>query len=196
MREATTYRKTNETEVRAWVKIDGSGKSSIKVPIGFLKHMIEAFSKHSLIDIDIEAQGDLEVDQHHTVEDIALVLGETLRKALGDKRGIERAGFFLYPMDDALAQVAVDLSGRPYLQFDVEFRRRFCGDFDSDLTEHFFEALANSLGANIAIRLLSGKNDHHKLEAIFKAFAKAMKQACQKDKRIGEEIPSTKGVIS
>lgn len=195
MREAIVERKTKETAIRVKVRIDGKGHSNITTPIGFFSHMMEAFSKHSLIDLDIIADGDLEVDQHHVVEDLGIVLGEACKIALGEKRGIERAGFFIYPMDDALAQVAVDLGGRPYVLFDAEFKRRFCGDFDTDLTEHFFEAFANSLGANIAINLLGGKNDHHKLEAIFKAFAKSMKMACKFDPRLEDIIPSTKGTI-
>ncbi len=196
MREATLNRTTNETQISAKVNIDGTGVAKLAIPIKFLSHMLEAFSKHSLIDLELKAEGDMDVDQHHTVEDIAIVLGKVLRQALGNKAGLERAGFFIYPMDDSLAQVAVDLSGRPYLLFDAFFRRRYCGDFDTDLTKHFFEAFANALGANISICLLTGENDHHKLEAMFKALAKAMKQACKRDPRMKEAIPSTKGMIA
>jgi imidazoleglycerol-phosphate dehydratase len=143
----------------------------------------------------MKAKGDLEVDQHHLVEDCGIVLGKAFKKALGDKKGINRTGYFVYPMDEALAIVAVDISGRPYLQFDVKFKRRFCGDLDTDLLEDFFQAFATGLEANIVVRMPYGRSDHHKIEAIFKALGKAMKMACSKDKRAIENIPSTKGKI-
>lgn len=195
MRIANLERVTNETEIKLELNIDGKGEYDIRTPIKFLNHMLESFTKHGLFDMFVVATGDLEIDQHHTIEDIGLVLGKAFKKALDDKIGINRAGFFIYPMDDALATVSVDLSGRSYLIFKADFKRRYSGDLDTDLIEHFFEAIANSMGANIVVKVEFGKNDHHKLEAIFKAFAKAMSQACSINQRITDTIPSTKGVI-
>ena len=195
MRKAKIVRKTKETQITVDLKIEGKGQYDIENPIGFLTHSFENFTKHGLFDIKMKAKGDLEVDQHHLVEDCGLVLGQAFGKALGDKKGINRAGYFVYPMDEALAVAAVDISGRPYLQFDVKFKRRFCGDLDTDLLEDFFQAFTTSLEANIVIRMPYGRSDHHKIESIFKAFGKAMKMACSKDKRAKEEIPSTKGKI-
>lgn len=191
MRTASVSRKSSETEISIDLAIEGCGKYDIEIPVGFLTHMLEAFSKHGQFDLKIRATGDMQVDQHHTIEDLAYVLGSAFKKALGERRGIQRAGFFIYPMDDSLVQCAVDLSGRPYVIFDAKFAYQFCGQFDTSLTKHFFEAFARGCGANIAIRLLTGENDHHKLEAIFKAFAKSMRDACIIDPRIS--IPSTKG---
>lgn len=194
-RMATIERRTNETMITVALKIDGNGTYTVATGIGFFNHMLEAFTKHGLFDISINAKGDLEIDQHHTVEDIGIVLGQAFKKALGDKKGINRAGYFVFPMDEALAVVAVDISGRPYLQFDATCKRRFCGDFDSDLLEDFFEGFAVNLGANVVVRMPYGRSDHHKIEAIFKAFAKAMKMACSIEKRAANTLPSTKGVI-
>ena len=191
MRKAKIERKTKETEITLDLKIEGSGKYDIKNPIGFLTHVIENFAKHGLFDLKMKAKGDLEVDQHHLIEDCGIVLGQAFKKALGDKKGINRAGYFVYPMDEALAVVAIDISGRPYLQFDAKFKRRFCGDLDTDLLEDFFQAFATGLAANIVVRMPFGRNDHHKIEAIFKAFGKAMKMACSKDKKAKKNIPST-----
>ncbi|MCK5040442.1 MAG: imidazoleglycerol-phosphate dehydratase HisB [Candidatus Aenigmarchaeota archaeon] len=195
MRTAKIKRKTNETDISLSVNIDGSGTYGIESPVGFFGHMLETFSKHGLFDISMTIKGDLETDQHHTIEDCGIVLGEAFKKALGDKRGINRAGYFVYPMDEALAVVAVDIGGRPYLQYDAEFKRRFCGDFDTDLLEDFFQAFATNLGANLVVRMPYGRSDHHKIEAIFKAFARSMNMACSKDKRRIKEMPTTKGVI-
>lgn len=195
MRQADIHRKTKETEISIELNIDGTGNCSIDTPIGFFNHMLESFGKHGLFDLTIKASGDLHVDQHHLIEDCGIVLGQTFGKALGDKKGINRAGYFVYPMDEALAVVAVDIGGRPYLQFEAGFRRRFCGEYDADLTEDFFLGFAFNLGANVVVRMPYGRSDHHKLEAIFKAFAKAMKMACSTDPRAIEDIPSTKGVI-
>ncbi len=195
MRKAKIERKTKETQITLDLKIEGSGKYEIENPIGFLTHVLENFSKHGLFDIKMKAKGDLEVDQHHLVEDCGIVLGQAFKKALGDKKGINRAGYFVYPMDEALAVLAIDISGRPYLQFDVKFKRRFCGDLDTDLLEDFFQGFATGLSANVVVRMPYGRNDHHKIEAIFKAFGKAMKMACSKDKKAKESIPSTKGLI-
>jgi len=195
MRTARISRKTKETDINIELRIDGKGKYELKTPIGFFTHMLESFAKHGLFDLKLDANGDLEVDQHHTVEDTGIVLGEAFRKALGYKKGINRAGYFIYPMDESLAVVALDISGRPYLKFDSKFKRRFCGGFDTDLLEDFFYGFSVGLGANIAIQVTYGRNDHHKIEAVFKAFGKSMKMACSKNKRALKETPSTKGLI-
>ena len=192
MRKAKISRKTKETAIKIGLNIDGSGKYNVNIPIGFLGHMLESFAKHGLFDIKINAEGDMKVDQHHTVEDIGIVLGQAFRKALGNKKGINRAGYFVYPMDEALAVVAVDIGGRPYLQYDAKFKRRFCGNLDTDILEDFFYGFASNLEANVVVRMPYGRSDHHKIEAIFKAFAKAMKMACSKDPR-QKNVPSTKG---
>lgn len=195
MRTSKIHRTTNETNIFIELNIDGSGKYQIQTPIGFLTHMLESFSKHGLFDITMTANGDLHVDQHHLVEDCGIVLGQAFKKALGDKKGINRAGYFVYPMDEALAVVAVDIGGRSYLQFEAEFQRRFCGELDTDLVEDFFQGFASHLGANVVVRMPYGRSDHHKIEAIFKAFARAMKMACSIDPQAIENIPSTKGLI-
>jgi imidazoleglycerol-phosphate dehydratase len=195
MRSARVARTTKETDISVELEIDGQGVYEIQTPIGFLTHMLETFARHGLFDIKMRAVGDLEVDQHHLLEDCGIVLGQAFKQALGDKRGINRAGYFVYPMDEALAVVAVDIGGRPYLQYDTEFRRRFCGELDTDLLEDFFQGLAVSLGANLVVRMPYGRSDHHRCEAAFKALAKAMKMACSREARDVEGVPSTKGVI-
>ncbi len=195
MRTSKIIRKTNETDISIELNIDGSGEYSVNTPVGFLTHMLESFARHGLFDITLTAGGDLEVDQHHLIEDCGICLGKAFCEALEDKTGIERAGYFVYPMDDALAVVSVDLSGRPYLIFDTEFKRRFCGEMDTDLLEHFFQGFATNLPGNIAVKMPYGKNDHHKIEAIFKAFAKAMKEAVTINSRSADKLPSTKGII-
>lgn len=195
MRKSKIERNTNETQIIVDLNIDGRGNYEIQTPIGFLNHMFEAFSKHGLFDLQLSANGDLEVDQHHLVEDCGIVLGQAFKQALGDKKGINRAGYFVYPMDEALAVVAVDIGGRPFLQFDVGFKRRFCGELDTDLLEDFFHGFAINAGANVVVRMPYGRSDHHKIEAVFKAFAKSMKMACSLDPRAIEHIPSTKGMI-
>jgi len=195
MRSARVARTTKETDISVELEIDGQGVYEIHTPIGFLTHMLETFARHGLFDIKMQAAGDLEVDQHHLLEDCGIVLGQAFKQALGDKRGINRAGYFVYPMDEALAVVAVDVGGRPYLQYDTEFKRRFCGELDTDLLEDFFQGLAVSLGANLVVRMPYGRSDHHRCEAAFKALAKAMKMACSTEAREVEGVPSTKGVI-
>lgn len=195
MRKARVTRKTAETSVSVDLKIDGRGTFDIETGIGFFDHMLESFARHGLFDLKIRASGDREVDQHHLVEDCGIVLGQAFRKALGSRRGINRAGYFVYPMDEALAVVAVDLGGRPFLQYDARFRRRFCGDLDTDLLADFFGAFAGHLAGNVAVRMPYGRSDHHRAEAVFKAFGKAMKMACSKDPRLIEDIPSTKGML-
>ena len=195
MRAAEIARKTKETDITVNLSIDGKGKYAIDTQIGFFTHMLEAFAKHGLFDIKLKAKGDIEVDQHHTIEDIGIVLGQAFNKALGNKKGINRAGYFVYPMDEALAAVAVDIGGRPYLQYDVKFKERLCGNFDTNTLEDFFYGFSVGAGSNIAVRMPFGRSDHHKIEAIFKAFAKSMKMACSTDARAIDDIPSTKGTI-
>ena len=195
MRAAKILRKTKETRIEAMLNIDGKGKYKIKTPIGFFTHMLESFAKHGLFDIKLDAKGDLETGQHHTIEDTGIILGEAFKKSIGDKKGINRAGYFIFPMDDSIAIVAVDISGRPYLKFNGKLRRRFCGDFDTDLLEDFFYGFSIGLGANISAEMKYGRSDHHKIEALFKAFAKSMKAACSKDRRAYKELPSTKGLL-
>jgi len=194
-RTANIERKTKETEITLELNIDGKGNYDIETPIGFLTHMLEGFSKWGTFDLKMRASGDIEVDQHHSVEDIGIVLGQAFDSALGDRKGINRAGFFALPMDEPLAIAAVDISGRPYLNFECAFKRRMCGGLDTDLIEDLFRGLANSLKATIAIKVPDGRSDHHKVEAVFKAFGKTMRMACSKDPKMIEDIPSTKGVI-
>jgi imidazoleglycerol-phosphate dehydratase len=195
MRSALIERKTRETEILMELEIDGKGGYDIETPIGFLTHMLETFARHGLFDIKMRAAGDLEVDQHHLLEDCGIVLGQAFKQALGDRRGINRAGYFVYPMDEALAVVAVDIGGRPYLQYETEFQRRFCGELDTDLLEDFFQGFAAHLAANLVVRMPYGRSDHHRCEAAFKAFARAMSMACSRDPRDIQGIPSTKGVL-
>jgi|UniRef100_A0A7V3RGX0 imidazoleglycerol-phosphate dehydratase len=193
MREGEVERKTKETDIRIKLRIEGNGESHIKSPIGFLNHMLETLTRHSGFDIDAEINGDIHVDQHHIVEDTGYCLGTALNQALREKRGINRAGCFIYPMDEALAMVAIDISGRPLLKFSGRFKSEKIGDFKTELVQDFFAGFTNGCLCTIHIRLLSGKSDHHKLEAIFKAFAHALKQACMIGNR--DYVPSTKGVI-
>lgn len=195
MRASEVERKTGETDIRVVLNIDGKGISNVSTSIGFLDHMLECFSKHGLFDLDVSASGDTDVDQHHLVEDLGITLGKAFKEALGEKRGINRAGYFVFPMDESLSVVAVDISGRPNLQFTAEFTRRMIGELDSDLLYDFFKGFSDSLGASLAIRVLQGRNDHHKVESIFKAYGKAMKMACSLDPRSIDDIPSTKGLI-
>jgi len=194
-RSASFKRRTRETEIFASVDLDGSGIHDVETPIGFFSHMLESFAKHGMFDVHLRAKGDLQVDQHHLVEDCGIVLGRVFNKALGDKRGINRAGYFVYPMDEALAVIAVDICGRNFLQYDVSFKRQFCGQLNTDLLQDFFTAFADHLNANIVVRMPYGRSDHHKMEAIFKAFGRVMRMACAKDPREIEGIPSLKGVI-
>lgn len=166
------------------------------LPSGMLAHLIESFAKFGAFDIRIDVKGDLEVDQHHTIEDAGFGLGKAFQKALGDKKGIARAGYFAMPMDEALSVVAVDISGRPYLQYNVPFRRRFCGGLDLDTVEDFFYGFSTGLSANVVVRVPFGRSDHHKIESVFKGFGKAMKMACELDGRNFGKILSTKGVIT
>lgn len=187
-------RNTTETQISVEVNLDGTGKYQIETGIGFFNHMLELFAKHSLIDLKIKAKGDLQVDEHHTVEDVGIVLGEAINKALGDKKGIERYGFTV-PMDESLAEVVIDLGGRPYLVWNAKFKREKIGDMSTELFEDFFRAVADNSGANIHVNLKYGRNEHHMAEAIFKAFAKAIKFAITKDPRIKNLLPTTKGKL-
>jgi len=192
-RTAVIQRKTSETNIAVEVSLDGIDRCNISSGIGFFDHMLSLLSKHSGIDMNVQVKGDLKVDEHHSVEDTGLTLGEAIRQALGDKRGIERYGFLL-PMDESLAQVALDLGGRPFCSFNASFEREKVGEFPTELAEDFFRAFADGLRANIHITV-SGRNDHHKIEAIFKAVARALRQAVTKNELYADDLPSTKGIL-
>lgn len=193
-RTAEVKRTTKETDISIKIALDGEGKSEIDTGIGFFNHMLEGFAKHGFFDLDVKIKGDLEVDGHHTVEDAGIVLGNAIKDAAGDKKGIKRYGYFILPMDDALALCAVDLCGRPYLQFDCDFPNDMVGDFDTTLVKEFFYAVSYSAAMNIHIKMLSGENSHHMIEAVFKAFAKALDMATAYDERINDVL-STKGSL-
>jgi imidazoleglycerol-phosphate dehydratase len=193
-RTAKISRKTKETDITISVDLDGSGKTEVQTGMPFFNHMLDAFTRHGLFDIKVKAKGDLEVDYHHTVEDVGLALGQAFKDALGDKHGIRRFGEASCPLDEALAKVVVDLSGRPYLSYNVKIRPGRVGDFDTDLPHEFYAAFANQLGMNLHIDVVRGENPHHIIEACFKAFARAMDFATQVDPRI-EGILSTKGSL-
>lgn len=195
LRKVSIERKTKETDIKIDLNLDGKGLAEAKTPILFLNHLLESFAKHGLFDLKIRASGDIEIDQHHTVEDVGIVLGSAFKQALADKKGINRAGYFVFPLDEALAVAAVDFSGRTYLDFKCQFKKEKIGDLDSDLIKEFFWGFVRHAEANLHLRMLSGENDHHKAESIFKAFGKALKAACSRDKRILKELPSTKGLI-
>jgi imidazoleglycerol-phosphate dehydratase len=195
LRKISFQRKTKETDIKIELNLDGKGKTNISIPVHFLSHLLDNFAKHALFDLKIKAKGDIGIDQHHTVEDIGISLGEAFKKALGDKKGINRSGYFVFPLDEALSVVAVDISGRAFLNFDCKFKKNKIGDLDSDLIKEFFWGFVRHLEATLHIRALYSENGHHKAESIFKAFGKAMKMACSKDKRILKELPSTKGLI-
>jgi len=196
MRRKTSFqRKTKETDIKIELNIDGKGKTDIITPIPFLNHLLDNFGKHGLFDLKIRAQGDIEIDQHHTVEDIGISLGEAFAEALGDKKGIARSGYFVFPMNEALSVVAVDISGRAFLNFDCKFKKQKLGDLDSDLIKEFFWGFTRALKATLHIRLLYGENNHHKAESLFKGFGKTMKIACSREARAKKILPSTKGKI-
>jgi imidazoleglycerol-phosphate dehydratase len=195
MREAVIERNTKETQITASLRIEGTGNYQISTGIRFLDHMLELFSKHGGFDVELTAHGDLDVDQHHTVEDTGIVLGDLFTKALGDRRGINRAGYFVQPMDESLAVVAVDLGGRPALAFDHQVNVIHVGDLQTELLEDFFGGFTNHAGANLHAKVLYGRSSHHKIEAIFKCFARAMRYACSTDERLKDQLPSTKGLL-
>lgn len=194
-RSATITRKTKETDISVTLKLEGSGQGNIETGIGFFDHMLEGFARHGFFDLDMRIRGDLQVDGHHSVEDAGIVLGTAIKEALGDKSGIKRYGASILPMDDALALCAVDLCGRPYFVFDCEFTTDKVGTLDTELVREFFYAISYSAGMNLHIKMLSGINNHHMIEAVFKAFAKALDEATGKDERI-KDVLSTKGSLS
>ncbi|MGN0346305.1 MAG: imidazoleglycerol-phosphate dehydratase HisB [Lachnospiraceae bacterium] len=194
MREAKLARKTRETDIKLSLQLDGKGQSSISTGIGFFDHMLTGFARHGLFNLDIKAEGDLQVDGHHTVEDTGIVLGTAIKEAAGDKKGMQRYGYFILPMDDALVLCSIDFSGRPYLNFDMDFPTERCGYFENELMKEFFYAVSYSAGMNIHIKKLAGENAHHIAEATFKAFAKALDMATRLDPRI-EDVLSTKGKL-
>ena len=193
-RSAEVRRRTKETDVRVRLALDGEGRAQVSTGVPFLDHMLELFARHGLFDLEIECRGDLEIDDHHTVEDIAITLGQALAEALGDKAGITRYGSAYVPMDEALCRAVVDLSGRFYLVYEVETRRQQVGTFSVELAEHFWRSLAEAARCNLHVDLLRGRNTHHVLEATFKAVARALRQAVERDPRV-RGVPSTKGVL-
>lgn len=194
-RTANIERNTKETQITGMLRIDGTGLYQVSTGIRFLDHMLELFSKHGAFDLELHAHGDLDVDQHHTVEDTGIVLGDLFSKALGDRRGINRAGYFVQTMDESLAVVAVDLGGRPALVYDQQVDIVHVGDLQTELLEDFFSGFVNHAGANLHAKVLYGRSNHHKIEAIFKCFARAMRYACSRDERLKDQLPSTKGLL-
>ena len=194
-RTAGFERNTTETRIAIKLPIEGKGQYKIATGIRFFDHMLELFTRHGAFDLELKCDGDLDVDQHHTVEDVGIALGEAFDRALGDKRGILRAGYFLMPMDETLAIAAVDLSGRAAFAVDTKVRTRLVGDLQTELVTDFFEGFARGARANIHVKTMYGRSNHHKIEAIFKAFARALRVACARDKRLGEMLPSTKGLL-
>jgi imidazoleglycerol-phosphate dehydratase len=195
MRTARIERITKETQIRGRLAIEGRGRYQVSTGIRFFDHMLELFAKHGGFDLTLEAAGDLDVDQHHTVEDTGIVLGQLFSKALGNRRGINRAGYFVMPMDETLAVVALDLGGRPALVYKDLVRVRLVGDLQAELAEDFFGGFVHHAGANLHAKILYGRSSHHKIEAIFKCFARALKYACSKDQRLRGQLPSTKGLL-
>ncbi|MDD5388609.1 MAG: imidazoleglycerol-phosphate dehydratase HisB [Gallionellaceae bacterium] len=195
MRQAELSRNTLETRIRVQINLDGTGRGVFKTGVPFLDHMLDQVSRHGLIDLDIEAEGDLHIDAHHTSEDIGITLGQAFAKALGDKRGIRRYGHAYVPLDEALSRVVIDLSGRPGLEFHVDFTRARIGDFDVDLFREFFQGFVNHAGASLHIDNLRGINAHHQAETVFKAFGRALRMAVEFDPRMGDTLPSTKGAL-
>lgn len=193
-RKGEYKRKTSETKIETKIDLDGKGISNLETEIHFLNHMLALFARHGLFDLEVKARGDLEVDYHHTVEDIGICLGEAIKNALQDKKGIKRYGFTILPMDESLVQVALNLSGRGQLIYKVQFEQERVGSFEVNLVEEFFRALSYHAGMTLHINLLYGKNSHHIIEAIFKAFGRALDEAIKQDNRI-DDIPSTKGII-
>jgi len=194
-RVASIERITAETQIRARLNLDGRGRYNVGTGVRFLDHMLELFAKHGGFDLKLKATGDLDVDQHHTVEDVGIVLGQLVSKALGDRKGINRAGYFVMPMDETLAVVAIDLSGRPALVYDDKVKVRLVGDLQTELTEDFFGGFVNHAGANLHAKVLYGRSSHHKIEAVFKCFARALRFACSRDRRLKDQLPSTKGLL-
>ena len=194
-RKAVIHRQTTETDIRVRLNLDGQGRYRISTGIRFLDHMLELFTRHGGFDLRLTARGDLDVDQHHTVEDVGITLGEAFRKALGNKKGILRAGYFVMPMDETLAVAALDLSGRAYLVLKAPFRVRRVGDLQVELLEDFFQGFATAARANVHLKVAYGRSSHHRVEALFKAFARALRFACSRDGRLRRQLPSTKGLL-
>lgn len=195
MRQAAIERITKETQITGKLKLEGKGRYNISTGIRFLDHMLELFTKHGGFDLDLQATGDLDVDQHHTVEDAGIVLGQLFSKALGDRKGINRAGYFVLPMDETLAVVAIDLGGRPALVYKDSVRVQYVGDLQVELLPDFFDGFVVHAGANLHAKILYGRSNHHKIEGIFKCFARAMRYGCSKDARLKDQLPSTKGLL-
>jgi imidazoleglycerol-phosphate dehydratase len=195
MRRAVIDRRTTETQISMTLGLEGRGRYRVRTGIRFLDHMLELFSRHGGFDLTVAATGDLDVDQHHTVEDLGIVLGEAVSKALGDRRGINRAGYFVMPMDETLAVVAIDLGGRPHTAVDLKPIAARVGDLQTELVHDFFEGFATAARANVHVKVLYGRSSHHKIEAVFKAFARALRVACAKDKQLARMLPSTKGLL-
>jgi imidazoleglycerol-phosphate dehydratase len=194
-RRAEIARSTSETEIRLAVNLDGTGQSRVATGVGFLDHMLTALARHGMLDLEVAAKGDLHIDFHHTVEDVGIVLGQAVKRALGEKRGITRYGHAVIPMDEALAEAALDISGRPFLAWSVPFARDKVGEMDTELFEEFFRAFAFNAGITLHVTLRAGTNAHHVAEACFKALARALRMACEPDPRAAGAIPSTKGML-
>jgi len=195
MRRAEVRRETTETQIAVTLDLDGSGRYAVATGIGFLDHMLEQLSRHSLIDLTVEAKGDLHIDHHHTTEDSALAIGEAFSKALGDRKGIQRFGSAYAPMDETLTRVAIDISGRPFLVFRTTFSQSKLGDFDTELFEHWFHSFAQAAGITLHVETLYGRNNHHIVESAFKALARALRAAIEVDPRKADAVPSTKGTL-
>ena len=194
-RAAKFDRQTTETQITGALTVDGQGRYNVRTGIRFFNHMLELFTRHGGFDLTLAATGDLDVDQHHTVEDVGIVLGEAVLKALGDRKGINRAGYFVMPMDETLAVAAIDLSGRPHAVVDLKVRVRMVGDLQTELVHDFFDGFASGARANVHVKVLYGRSSHHHIEAVFKAFARALRVACAKDARLAKMLPSTKGLL-
>ena len=195
MRRAALRRQTRETDIRLKLVLEGHGRYDVSTGIRFLDHMLELVSRHGAFDLTLIANGDLDVDQHHTVEDAGIAFGEAIAAALGSRRGINRAGYFVMPMDETLAVAAVDLSGRPHAVVNLRLKTPRVGDLQSELVQDFFEGFAQGARANVHVNVMYGRSSHHQVEAIFKAFARALRVACSRDKQLGEMLPSTKGLL-
>ena len=195
MRRATINRSTTETRIALRLSLDGKGRYEVHSGIRFLDHMLELFARHGVFDLKLEADGDLDVDQHHTVEDIGIALGEAVSSALGNRRGINRAGYFVMPMDETLAVAAIDLGGRIHSVVDLQLKVQQVGDLQAELVTDFFEGFAQGARANVHVKVLYGRSSHHHVEAVFKAFARALRVACSRDRRLAKMLPSTKGLL-
>jgi imidazoleglycerol-phosphate dehydratase len=195
MRRAHIDRRTAETRIDLRLGIEGQGRYTVSTGIRFFDHMLELMAKHGAFDLRLTATGDLDVDQHHTVEDVGIALGEAVAKAIGSRRGINRAGYFVMPMDETLGVAAIDLSGRPHAVVDLRLRVRKVGDLQSELVQDFFEGFAQGARANVHVKVLYGRSSHHQIEALFKAFGRALRVACDKDPRMARQLPSTKGLL-